>query len=234
MGNGRIVRDDLKGNVTVIADSINGKKLLMPNDLWIDPKGGIYFSHMYMKLPAAGQMPSGPPPDSGLPAGEQAARGGMAVGMPAGVDTSELGIVYISPDGKKVTRVTTDITGPNGLIGTPDGKILYVGDQGKVWIYKINPDGSLSDKKVFCDKNTDGMAMDEKNNVYITADKSVLIYSPAGELLEEIVMPEGCSNVEFCGKDGKTLFITYRGYIYTLEMMVKGAQLPIDLAKGNK
>jgi gluconolactonase len=149
-------------------------------------------------------------------------------------DTTDLGIVYISPDAKRVTLVTTDITSPNGLIGTPDGKILYVGDRGKVFSYRINSDGSLSDKKVFCDKNTDGMAMDEKNNVYLTADKEILIYSPAGELLEEITTPDGCSNVEFCGKDRKTLFFTYHENIYTLEMTVKGCQLPIDLTKVKK
>ena len=252
MGNGRVTRDDLKGNVTVIADSLNGKKMRMPNDLWIDPKGGIYISHMYMNLPSGVGMPGGPA-GGAVPSGTQAAVGpGSAAhggGMPSGAPgevagrgfpdvpkemVDELGVVYISPDSKKVTRVTTDLTGPNGLIGTPDGKILYVGDRGKVWSYKINSDGSLSDKKLFCEKNTDGMAMDEKDNVYLTADKFVLVYSPAGELLEEIAMPQGCSNVEFCGKDRKTLFITYQGYIYTLEMTVKGAQLPIDLAKGKK
>ena len=254
MGNGRVTRDDLKGNVTVIADSLNGKKMRMPNDLWIDPKDGIYISHMYMNLPTGVDMPGGGTSGSGSPAGAQPA-GGPSSGAPDGRMSSptpggeaarggmpeppdemleELGVVYISPDGKKVTRVTTDLTGPNGLIGTPDGKILYVGDRDNVWSYKINPDGTLTDKKVFCEKNTDGMAMDEKNNVYFTADKFVLVYSPAGELIEEIAMPQGCSNVEFGGKDRKTLFITYMGYIYTLEMAVKGCQLPIDLAGGKK
>jgi len=247
MGNGRIVRDDLKGNVTVIADSLNGKKMRGPNDLWIDPKGGIYFSHTAMGASMGGGMPGGTPPGdtgsgrgqgtqpagapgSGAPAGGMPAGGGM----PGGGDTTDLGIVYISPDAKKVMLVTTDISSPNGLIGTPDGKILYVGDRGKVFSYKINADGSLSDKKLFCEKNTDGMAMDEKNNVYLTADKEILIYSPAGELLEEITTPDGCSNVEFFGKDRKTLFFTYHEFIYTLEMTVKGGQLPIDLMNVKK
>jgi len=78
------------------------------------------------------------------------------------------------------------------------------------------------------------MAIDENNNVYLTADKEILIYSPAGELRETIVTPDGCSNVEFCGKDRKTLFFTYHENIYTLEMNVRGCQLPIDLAKSKK
>lgn len=274
MGNGRIVRDDLKGNVTVIADSLNGEDLCGPNDLWIDPKGGIYFSHTAMggSMPGGmmpgggspggempeGEMPSGGMPSGGAPGGEmpsggmpqgggqsgggmpggEAPGGGMPGGSGPGAmgggDISDLGIVYISPDGKKVMLVTDDITSPNGLIGTPDGKILYVGDRGKVFSYKINSDGTLSDKKLFCEKNTDGMAMDENNNVYLTADKEILIYSPSGELLETIVTPDGCSNVEFCGKDRKTLFFTYHENIYTLKMNVKGCQLPIDTSKDKK
>ncbi len=246
MGNGRIVRDDLKGHVTVIADSMNGKKFRGPNDLWIDPKGGIYFSHTSMGAMPPGGMPGEAPP-SGMqggapPSGEMPASGGMPEGMggapggppSAGGDTSDLGIVYISPDGKNVSLVTTDVTNPNGLIGTPDGKILYVGDGKKVFSYKINSDGSLSDKKLFCESGTDGMAMDEHNDVYLTDDKDILIYSPAGELLQKIETPDGCSNVEFCGKDRKTLFFTYHDNIYTLKMNVRGGRLPIDsLKKGN-
>lgn len=261
MGNGRVTRDDLKGNVTVVADTLNGKKMRMPNDLWIDPNGGIYISHMYMDLPTGVGMPDGAPqgsggeaggaPDggSGMPGGApggQAASAGISSGAPGEQEegrgfpeppsemVDELGVVYISPDGKNVTRVTTGLTGPNGIIGSPDGKILYVGDRGKVWSYKINSDGTLSDKKLFVEKTTDGMAMDEKDNVYLTSGQYVLVYSPSGELLEEIAMPQGCSNVEFGGKDRKTLFITYQGYIYTLEMVVKGCKLPIDMVDGKK
>lgn len=236
MGGGRMVVDDLKGNVTVLADSFDGKKFHNPNDLWIDSKGGVYFSHQYFPFPEGGGMPE-PPRGEGEGGGMPQGRGegeGRGGGIPD-IDISgmedELGILYISPDGKKVTRVTTDITGPNGLIGTPDGKTLYVGGKNKVWAYTINADGTLSNKKLFCEENTDGMAMDEHLNVYITADDHVSIYSPAGKLLEKIAMPIGCSNVEFCGKDRKTLFITYRGYIYTLDMAVKGAPLAIELGR---
>ena len=72
------------------------------------------------------------------------------------------------------------------------------------------------------------MAMDEHNNVYLTQDKEILIYSPAGKLIEKIETPDGCSNVEFCGKDRKTLFFTYHENIYTLQMAVRGGELPID------
>jgi gluconolactonase len=204
MGNNRVVRDDLKGNVTVLADSYNGKKLHMPNDLWIDSKGGIYFSDF-----------------AGGPGGEQSTEG--------------LQVYYISPDGKTVSQATKDLTAPNGLIGTPDGKILYITDPGakKTYSYTINPDGTLTDKKIFCDQFTDGFKLDEKGNLYFSGDTGVTIYSPAGLKIDEIKLTGRCANLTFGGKDRKTLFIAGGDTVYTIEMAIRGAATPLDLARGN-
>ena len=201
MGNSRVTLDDMKGNTTVLADSYNGKKFHMPNDLWIDSKGGIYFSDFYM--------------------GQES------------IQKGELQIYYISPDLKKLTQVTDDIVAPNGLIGTPDGKTIYITDPGeaKTWSYEINSDGTLKGKKLFCEQAADGMAMDEKGNVYLGGSPNVAIYSPAGEKIAEIALPENCANLKFTGKDRKTLFFTARTSIYTLEMAVRGAPTALDQAK---
>ena len=231
MGNRRITRYDLNGELSIVADSINGKPLNNPNDLWIDPKGGIYFSHQYFPFTGGGPPPGPPPGEDGeMPEPPPPGEDGLPWAVPDSIDVSDLGILYISPDGNDVIRVTDGIKGPNGLYGTPDGKTLYVGDHGKVYSYSINEDGTLSNQKLFCEKRTDGMAIDERNNVYLTSGNYVLIYAPSGELLEEIEMQGGCSNVEFGGKDRQTLFITFRGYFYTLDMSVKGGLLPIDKA----
>ncbi|MBN1627518.1 MAG: SMP-30/gluconolactonase/LRE family protein [Deltaproteobacteria bacterium] len=203
MGNSRVTLDDMKGNITVVADSWNGKKIHMPNDLWIDPKGGIYFSDFM-----------------GPGSGEE---GGLQV-------------YYISPDGKTVTRATDDLVAPNGLAGTPDGNTLYITDPGakKTWSYKINADGALTDKKVFCEQSTDGFKLDEKGNLYFSGDAGVTIFSHEGKKIEEIPMSGRCSNLTFGGNDRKTLFITGGDTIYTLEMAVKGAPTPLDLETGKK
>jgi gluconolactonase len=203
MGNNRVTRDDMKGNITVLADSYNGKKLHMPNDLWIDSKGGIYFSDF---------MGPGSSEEGGLQ------------------------VYYISPDGKTVIRATNDLVAPNGLIGTPDGKILYITDPGakKTWSYKINPDATLADKNLFCDQSTDGFKLDEKGNMYFSGDAGVTIFSPKGEKIEEIPMSGRCANLTFGGKDRKTLFITGGASVYTLEMTVRGALTPLDLSRGVK
>lgn len=190
-GNHRLIRDDLKGNITVIADSYEGNNLMRPNDVWVNPKGGIYFS-----------------------------------------DTQ---IYYISPDEKQITRVTNDVEGANGVIGTPDGKTLYVGGREDIWSFKIQPDGSLTDKKPFCKVTTpDGIAMDEKNNLYVTnRGGPLLVYNSKGEKIEEVPYPDIVYNLKFGGKDRKTLFLCCQKSVYTLEMAVKGAPTALDLARGN-
>jgi gluconolactonase len=203
MGNSRVTRDDMKGNIIVLADSWNGKKFHMPNDLWIDSKGGIYFSDF-----------------AGGPGPAQVEEG--------------LQVYYISPDGKTVSQATKDLVAPNGLTGTPDGKILYITDPGakKTYSYKINSDGTLSGKKLFCDQFTDGFKLDEKGNLYFSSDTGVTIYSPSGQKIDEIKLPARVSNLTFGGRERKTLFITCGDTVYTIEMSVRGAPTPLDLAKG--
>ena len=188
----RLVRDNLKGRITVLADSFDGKKLNSPNDLWIDPTGGIYFTD-----PRYGKT-------------ENLEQDGMHV-------------YYLPRDGT-LKKVATDLQKPNGIIGTLDGKTLYIADEGakKIWVYSIGKDGSLKNKRLFTDQGSDGMTMDEHGNLYL-ADKKIDIYSPQGQWLESIAIPEQPSNLTFGGKDKKTLFITARTSFYCLDMQVSGA-----------
>jgi len=112
---------------------------------------------------------------------------------------------------------------PNGLIGTPDGKTLYVADinDRKIWKYTIQPDGTLSDRTFFAPEGSDGMTIDQQGNIYLTMGK-VWVYSPQGELIAEIEVPEHPSNVCFGGEERDILFITARTSVYTLKMNTKG------------
>jgi gluconolactonase len=142
-------------------------------------------------------------------------------------------VYYILPDHRKLTRATNDLVKPNGLIGTPDGKIIYIADAGdnKTWAYNIKPDGRLSDKRLFCKQGSDGMAIDERNNVYVTGKSSISVYNSEGEKIEEIVFPERPANMTFAGKERKTLFVTARTSVYTLEMVVRGMPTPLEKEK---
>jgi gluconolactonase len=112
---------------------------------------------------------------------------------------------------------------PNGIIGTPDGQLLYVADHGgeKIYSYTINVDGTLSNKKLFASQGSDGMTIDEQGNIYLTSG-AVSVYDPAGNLTETIDVPERPANVCFGGPDKKTLFITARTSLYAISMQVKG------------
>jgi gluconolactonase len=180
----------------LIHEGYDGKLLNAPNDLWIAPNGGIYFSDPYYH------------------------RKWWKEGR--GEEQDARGVYYLSPDGK-ITRVIDDFVQPNGLIGTPDGKILYAADinDKKIWKYDIQPDGSLANKTFFAPNGSDGMTIDDKGNVYLTSGK-VWVYSPDGKLIQEIEFPESPANICFGGKKRKTLFVTARTSVYTLEMKVKG------------
>lgn len=180
------------GKVTVLANDYDGKKLNSPNDLWIDPQGGIYFSD-----PRYGDM--------------------------SDLEQDGFHVYYLSPDRKKLTRVVDDMVKPNGVLGTKDGKLLYVADagDGKTYVYKILGSGQLGERKLIAPVGSDGMTLDEHGNLYLTRG-AVRIYSPSGESLGTIEVPEGPANVVFGGKDRKTLFITARKGFYAIPMKVRG------------
>jgi gluconolactonase len=192
-GDRRLVSIAPKGEITVLADRYEGKKFNSLNDLWIDPKGGVYFSD-------------------------------PRYGNREGMEQDGEHVYYLTPDHKKVIRVISDMVRPNGLIGTPNGRRLYVADAGagKIYAYRINADGTLSNKQLFAPEGSDGMTIDNRGNVYLT-NKVVVVYDRQGQKVEEIAVPESPSNVTFAGKDNRTLFITARTSLYAIEMRVKGA-----------
>ena len=123
-----------------------------------------------------------------------------------------------------MTRIADDLTQPKGIIGTADGKTLYIADIGakKTYVYDISRDGTLSNKRLFCEMGSDGMTIDEEGNVYLTG-KGVSVFNPAGEKIRQIdVAKNWAANVTFGGKDRKTLFITASDSVYTLQMRVAG------------
>jgi gluconolactonase len=191
-GDRKLASIDKNGKIKVLAGKYNNKRLNSPNDLWLDPKGGVYFTD-----PRYGRR------DNLEQDGEH--------------------VYYITPDRKKLIRVIDDMKKPNGLIGTSDGKLLYITDpdSGQTYMYKINADGTLSDKKLFAIEGSDGMTIDNERNIYLTTD-AVQVYDSQGLHKETIKLPERPSNVCFGGKDKHTLFITARTSLYSIRMRTKG------------
>jgi len=186
-----------KKKVTVLVKEYGGKRLNGPNDLWIHPKGGVYFTDPFYKR-------------------KYWTRGGM--------EQNGQHVYYLSPDRKKLVRVAEDLKQPNGIIGTPDGKTLYVADIGakKTYVYTIRPDGKLANKKLFCGLGSDGMTIDNEGNIYLTG-RGVTVFNRRGKQIAHIPIDEGwTANVCFGGKDRHTLFITAMDSLYALKMRVKG------------
>lgn len=184
----RLLQIDRRKNILTLADGFNGKKFNSPNDCWLDPKGGVY-----MTDPRYGNR------DDIQQDGEH--------------------VYYITPD-RKVLRVVDDMIRPNGLIGTPDGKKLYIADHaaGKTWLYDIQEDGTLANKRLFCPVGSDGMTLDNQGNLYLTWRREVKIYSPDGSLLDAILLPENPTNVCIGGPDRKTLYINTPSSVFAVKL----------------
>ncbi len=191
-------RIDPQGKVTVVVRDYQGKRLNGPNDLWIAPDGSVYFTDPFYKRPYWNRGPM-----------EQPCQG----------------VYRLAPDHKTLRRVADDLKQPNGIIGTPDGKTLYVADLGdrKTYVYRIEADGTLAQRRLFCAMGSDGMTLDRQGNVYLTG-KGVTVFDPSGQQVLQIDVPERwTANVCFGGKDRRTLFITASEGLYALGMAVEGA-----------
>jgi gluconolactonase len=186
-------------DVRVLLSEIGGRHLNGPNDLWIDARGGIYFTDPYYQRPYWTR--TRPELD-----GEK--------------------VYYLKRGDRAPVVVEAGLKKPNGIVGTPDGKSLYVSDigDGKTYRYSILADGSLTDRQLFCMQGSDGMTLDERGNVYLTGD-GVTVYDPAGKKIAHIPVPEKwTANLCFGGHDRKTLFITASEGVFVLRMRVKGVE----------
>jgi len=184
--------------VKVLLQDIGGRRLNGPNDLWIDAKGNIFFTDPYYQRPYWSRTRS---------------------------ELDGEKVYYLPHGAKEPVVVVADLKKPNGIVGTPDGKTLYVSDlgDGKTYAYSIDR-GRLTDRRLFCMQGSDGMTLDERGNVYLTGD-GVTVYDPLGKKIAHIPIPEQwTANLCFGGKDRRTLFITASQGVYLLRMRVKGVE----------
>ena len=192
----RVVRLDKKGNIEVLAEKWEGKRLNAPNDIVVRKDGHIYFTD-----PAFGDQ----------------------------ADTRELsfyGVYHITPKGV-MSLIAKPAGRPNGIAFSPNGRILYVdnSDDRNVRAYDLDRNGEVSNERVLVsniDGVPDGMKVDEKGNLYITA-KGIAVYTPEGKLLQNIELSETPANCAFGDPDLQTLYITARTSLYRIRLNVKGA-----------
>jgi gluconolactonase len=221
---GEVWKIHMDGSHEVLVNNYNGKLLNGPNDVWINPiTGGMYitdpiFPRDYWDASDPRKQPWEPTHS------EQAATGKGGH------------VYYLAPGSHSLTRVTTMAgwnadSWPNGVVGTPDGKKLYVNqwsynNSGGIWVFDINADGTLSNIKPFVRNMNfcDGMSIDETGNVYVSGGVGVNAFDPAGNKILTIPAGGGTNNV-FAGQNNKLLFMTGPpDRITALQMNVKGVE----------
>ena len=189
------------GKYKILADRYEGKKLNSPNDVIIGPDGAIYFTD----------------PTLDLVAGEKQ-------------ETPFQGVYRLDKKGE-LRLLTKDLTQPNGLAFSPDGKRFYVDDSEKrnIRVYDVGPDGSLSNGRIFGEEPggkgdgvPDGIKVDKDGNLFVTGPSGIWAWNANGHHLGTIVLPEQPANLTWGDKDYRTLYITASTSVYRLRMKVEG------------
>jgi gluconolactonase len=185
--------------VDVLVKDYDGKLLNGPNDVWAAPDGSVYFTDPLY-------------PRDYWKRDKSDQQGGRHV-------------YRLSPDHKSLTRVIEDLKQPNGIIGTADGKTLYVADinANKTYAYDLADGGKPTNKRLFCEMGSDGMTIDAEGNVYLTGN-GVTVFDKSGKKVDHVDVPEDwTANACFGGKDRRTLFITASKGLYAIRTRVAGA-----------
>jgi gluconolactonase len=183
--------------VKVLLDNFEGKRFNGPNDLWIDAKGGIFFTDPYYQRPYWERKKP---------------------------DLNNQSVYYFPKGSKTAFLLDSNFVRPNGIIGSADGKNLFVADIGdkKTYKYDIGKNGKLYNRRLFIDLGSDGMTLDNRGNLYLTGKGGVSVINPEGKKIEHIEIPASTANVCFGGKNRDILFITASKAVYTLKMNVRG------------
>jgi gluconolactonase len=204
------------GQYTVLADRYQGKRFNSPNDVVLGPDGALYFTDPTLDLPQ-----------------------GQAQEIPF------QGVYRLAQDGRRVTLLTRELTQPNGLAFSSDGKHFYVDDseQRNIRVYDFRMDGTILNGRIFGEEPggtddgvPDGMKVDEHGNIFVTGPRGIWVWDRAGRHLGTIVMPEQPANLNWGDRDYGTLYITATTSVYRLRTKTHGfvPYLPFSSVDGRK
>ncbi len=245
----RVVRYELDGSVTILADNFGGKRLNSPNDVVAHPDGSYWFTDP----PYGGQLYEGAPDAAGGPTNPNGLiknRLGQAAEIGAAKRELPTNCYRIDPSGRVDMVVPEDqVPDPNGLCFSPDYKKLYVvstgkgpgdkgaGGKGDMHVFDVGTDNKATNRKVFSDFmvdgvkcGPDGVRADVNGNLWVSSNagrsvgySGVTVWSPDGKLLGRIRIPEICGNVCFGGPKRNRLFMAASQSLYAVYLATQGA-----------
>lgn len=210
-GGRRVTRTEIDGSLTVLADRYGDGRLNSPNDVVVRSDDTIWFTD----------------PTYGILSDYE--------GFQAEPEQATCNVYRLDPKSGELTAVVTDFGQPNGLAFSPDERIIYVADSASshdpnaprhIRAFDVDEKGELSHGRVFCeiDKGLpDGFRVDVQGNVWTSAGDGVHCFSPEGNLLGKILVPETVANVAFGGPRRNRLFITASKSLYAVYLAVRGS-----------
>lgn len=228
----RVVRWEHDGSLTVIADAYNGKRLNSPNDLAAHPDGSVWFTD-----PPYGNSLYEGQPDEGGPFNPRIGT------VDAGGERQELppAVYRVDPSGR-VALITDELARPNGLCFSPDYTRVYICDTGPgprdIKVFDVTDKETVANGRVFTDMmvdgvkcGPDGMRADVAGNLWCASAAGgaglgyhgVLVFTPEGQLIGRIRLPEACANLCFGGPKRNRLFMTASQSVYALYVNTQGA-----------
>ena len=211
-GTRRVTRTEHNGKITVLVDNYQGNKLNSPNDVVVTSDNSIWFT----------DPPYGILTDYEGHKAESQLKGNF--------------VFHLNPDSGKLTVVADDFNRPNGLAFSPDEKLVYITDTGTsdidsgpphIRVFEVSEQGTLLNGKVFRSmkgKPADGLRVDSDGNIWTSAGASVECYSPSGDIILTIPVPERVSNLTFGGPKRNRLFITATTSLYALYVGQNGIE----------
>ena len=245
----QVVRYELDGSATVLADAFEGRPLNAPNDVVQHADGSYWFTDP----PYGGLLYEGLPDEAGGPS-NPTGRINPRLGQPAGTVTKRRvlpnAVYRVDPSGR-IDRVLTDdqVPDPNGLCFSPDHRILYVcstgtgpgdtgpGGKGEIYAFDVGIDSALSNQRLFADCvvdgvkcGPDGLRADVDGNLWVSSNagravgyNGVTVWTPQGTLIGRIRLPEVCGNITFGGPKRNRLFMAASQSLYVLTVNTQGA-----------
>jgi gluconolactonase len=198
---GLVSRLNKNNELSVVADSYKAKRLNSPNDLTVKSDGSIYFTD-----------------------------------PPFGVSDEDKKLdfngVYRYSEDDGLQLLINDFDLPNGIVFSPDESRLYVNDSrhNHIRVFNVNEDGSLANGRIFAQMESDaegaadGMKVDTDGNLYSTGPGGLWIFSPEGDVLQQVETPDRITNLAWGGSDGSTLFLTAPNAVYKLDTNKTGAR----------